>query len=273
MRTRLAAAIGFMFCAEAPTVAVPARYYQVRREERSCNLTICSEYVLTELGREGREQRAARLDFSPAHLDDATVAAALAAPPGELVVYGALAPTVDTGAVLGVERAYRGMPDVSVGPGERWFVVAEAGDPVAPSGGLAAHPIGGDGGVPITSVALGALEGFRIQTSWLEHRVAIGGAVVAGRLSGEVLEADQVFDQLPDRGGPCPLIHHACFDGLTPVYTRAENRCLVFQGCVGPRLCPDFLPAPCDAGYTRVRWASASPACWSEVCDPSFLTE
>jgi hypothetical protein len=48
---------------------------------------------------------------------------------------------------------------------------------------------------------------------------------------------------------------------------------MVFAGCVGPRICPQFLTAPCDAGYTKVRWASPGPACWSEVCEPSFLTE
>jgi hypothetical protein len=116
MRTHLVAAIALTFCAGAPALASPARYYQVRREERPCGPTICKDYVLTELGQEGQEQRAIRLDFSPAHLDDAAVAAALAAPPGELVVYGALVPSVDRGAVLDVERAYRMLRSASANP-------------------------------------------------------------------------------------------------------------------------------------------------------------
>jgi hypothetical protein len=110
-----------------------------------------------------------------------------------------------------------------------------------------------------------------VDAAWLRDRVLAHGAIVAGDISGDTLDARQVFLRVPDAVGPCATVTApACAEGMVPTFDRDDNRCLVPSGCSRPGMCGMFLPV-CAPGYTLHTWIGGSPACPAYACDPSFV--
>jgi hypothetical protein len=63
-----------------------------------------------------------------------------------------------------------------------------------------------------------------------------------------------------------------CGEGLVMTYKRTPDRCMMPNGCVTPRPCPEYVPA-CPTGYTLVSWKGSADACNVHACDPTFATE
>jgi hypothetical protein len=305
MKPHLFAAIGLTFCAalgvpsgcgsgavedvaapgEAMNASFAAHYYTANRVQLPCALAVCRDYLLTEVNGAAPARMARSLDFSSAHLEDNGISDVLAAPPGELVLYGTFGPSTEEGAPFGVRAAFRGMPGIPA-PEEQGFYTVKARDPhieclIAPCNNEIATRLETGETVEFTTLSVEQAARFHVDQAWLADRVLHHGAVVQGHFRNganfaggpeRVLDAAQVYDPLPDRGGPCLLQLHVCQAGTEPVYARDVNRCLIFQGCVGRRVCPGFRLA-CEDGYTQVRWATSDPACWAQVCDPTFLAE
>jgi hypothetical protein len=248
----------------------PSRYYVAHRD--TCALPACRGWFLHAVNAREPERHVVNLDLTAAKLDARAAKAVEGAPSGELVVRGTF-PAADPTTFL-VTEAFRGMPGRRPAPDEAFFAI----DARAP--GSAAR-LDTTLTVPIERVSVARAAAAHVDQTWLADRVALHGALVAARTAkgegaaerGEVLDASQVFLKLPDRGGPCMLIRHACHGTATARFVRDANRCLVFRGCVEPDACGPAPKASCDEGYTIVRWAADDLACVAVACDPSFLVE
>jgi hypothetical protein len=231
-------------------------------------------YQVRELGMGATWRHVDTLDFSRAAFDQGTVHAALAAPPGDLVLHGSLG--VDAsgsgGARFAVREAFRGMPGIQADPEDGFYVVETP---------IAQVAVSLDAGVtfPVREVSVAAAAAPHVDQNWLESRILRHGAVFAAHVAptdvraAVVMEASQVYVRLPDHGGPCLLQHHACKAPLVPVYTRDENRCIVWSACIEPRPCLPATPVVCDSGYTLVDWPADNLTCRAFACDPTFLSE
>src|SRR6202035_267505 len=126
-------------------------------------------------------------------------------------------------------------------------------------GGLLVHPVNGEGAHPLDAVSVAGVTARLVDAAWLTARVVSRGALVAGHLAGEALDADQVYLRLPDVVGPCSLRLLHCGDDVA-TFDRDVNRCLVPTGCAVRGFCPQFVPS-CDPGYQLVEWPSEPQAC------------
>lgn len=262
-------------------------FVTVRRDARKCAAPKCGGYFVKDVNRASAERYVSRLDFAHAPDLDADALAAIAgAADGELVLRGKLGPLdakSNTRSFL-VYEAYRGMPGHAPATGDLFFDVTENDPPhqcfTAPCDNLVAKKLNATKTTSYTRTD-GDLGGF-IDAAWLEHRVESGGAIVAGSFHDgdlfpggpeSVLEASQVFLRLPERVGPCPAlaIPNCAATGQVPSFTHTPDRCITFDACVTPGVCPQFLPS-CGADYTLVSWAGGAHGCQQHACEPSFLT-
>jgi hypothetical protein len=313
MRTHLVASLGLTLCAAlgaasgcasdggpaAPGEELGAQggamfadtindYYAASKETGDCRIAPCGGYTLARLNTRGTVSTVRGLDFSSAGFDAGTIHAIEDAPAGELVLYGAIgyAPSgLPTGTFV-VVSAYRGMPGIRPPPDDAFYVVHDRKPPieclVAPCDNEIADLVETDRSRAFTTVSVARASAPYVDQSWLADRVLHHGAVVAGHFRDgakepggyeQVLDAGQVFVELPDRGGPCLLPHQLCAEPSRPTYTRDVDRCLVFQGCIARGPCLPGLPPRCAEGYALSHWPAAGPSCVDYVCDPAFLAE
>jgi hypothetical protein len=223
-------------------------------------------YWLHEVNRAGRPRLVSSLDVSA--LAPRAIAQASGAGNGELVMRGTFEPATPQadGATFTVLDAWRGMPGMTVSPDDR-FLAVQSGD-----AGLAANALNDDWGSPVTGVSVSSSAPPRIDTSWLVASVVSRGAIVAGRLDGGELDADQVFVELPTAEGRCPMVRRLCGGDEAVTYALADDLCLVPTGCAVPGACPEFLPV-CEPGYQRVSWPTQPTACAASTCEPAFLSQ
>ncbi|EAL71807.1 hypothetical protein DDB_G0271354 [Dictyostelium discoideum AX4] len=115
-------------------------------------------------------------------------------------------------------------------------------------------------------------------SSWLLKKVSDGEAVFTTinnliTASQGIVEADYIWISTPDPVG-CPPIKDKCAFPfiLTPTYTRDDNRCIKFTGCVRILKNPlcIFDLTSCPAFYKKVSFASSPDACIKIYCDPNF---
>jgi hypothetical protein len=254
--------------------AVEDRYLLVRRDHTVCassSSSNCGGFVVHELNR-GTEAQVTSVQLAVA---DSELARLIAdAPDDELVVRGHLdaMPTAARTPALIVAEAFRGMPGMSAGAAKA-FLTVNAGDCTA------------DDCLPASAIWLNLTERISVGTltlshaeapfvdaEWLRDRVLARGAIVAGTVTADGIDAAQVFVRIPDSIGPCPTIAApACTDGTVPVFAREGGRCLLPTGCSYPGVCAMYLPR-CAEGYTLHSWMAGSPACPAYACDPSFLS-
>jgi hypothetical protein len=112
-----------------------------------------------------------------------------------------------------------------------------------------------------------------VQIDWLEGRIFADRALVSANVGANV-DSSQVWIRVPDLAGPCPPAPATaiapCSSGLTQVFTRDANRCIVGAGCLKAGPCPLYLQA-CSSGYRQVGWPAAPNACSAYACDPEFV--
>ncbi|KAN0026878.1 hypothetical protein ACTFIV_007869 [Dictyostelium citrinum] len=116
------------------------------------------------------------------------------------------------------------------------------------------------------------------QSSWLNKKILDGDAIFTTinnliTASQGVVEADYIWISIPDPIGCAPLKDRCAFPFiLTPTYTRDDNRCIKFTGCVRILKNPFcvFDLTSCPAFYKKVSFASGSDACPTTYCDPIF---
>jgi len=263
-------------------------YVTVRRDERKCAAPMCGGYFVRDVNRATAERYVSGLDLAPANLFSELEDSILAAPAEELVLRGKLGPVEaahSTRAFL-VSEAYRGMPGMAPSEGDVFFTSKTHTPPIecftTPCNNEVATQLNSTQTTSFTSYKVtGALPNGG-DAAWLTGRLQTHGAITAGRIVKgakgpggyeQVLTATQVYVRLPDVLGPCPKVAQpVCASGKVPTFTRSLDRCLVFDACVKPGICPQFLPA-CPADYTQSTWAHSSSSCKLMACDPAFLSE
>jgi hypothetical protein len=219
-----------------------------------------------------------RLEFGPAGLTEDMVAALEHGEYGALLVRGAV------GALDGsrrhifvVEEAYLGMPGITPNPDDRLYAV-RCGDAACETMSASLLDTVEEVGIAAVDVARAAEP--MVDTAWLADRVKAHGAVVNGHIRSivlfdpnnpiRILEASQVHLRLRDVAGSCVVPPAMCFGSMEPVWTRNAEGCLIFDGCVEPRVCA--LVGSCPEGYSVARWATAGPTCRAFACEPSFMS-
>jgi hypothetical protein len=223
-------------------------------------------YWVREVNRAGSARLVSSLDVSA--LAPRAIAQAGGAGNGELVLRGTFEPVAPqaVGETFTVLEAWRGMPGAEPSRDDRYLAVQTA------DAGLVASALNDDWGSAVTGVSVSSLAPPPIDAAWLVASVVARGALVAGRLDGGELDADQVFVQLPTAEGRCPMVRRLCGGGEVVTYALEDNLCLMATGCAVPGACPEFMPV-CASGYERVSWPSQPAACPAYTCEPAFLSE
>jgi hypothetical protein len=256
-----------------------------RRDLRRCASPLCGGYFVHELNQTSGERYVSGLDFSSSGVPDAMVTSALDAL-ADLVLKGQLGPTEPTFGTraLRVTDLYRGLPGVTAGQADEFFTV-QASDPpircfVAPCNNEVATRLNASSTFRFTTLSVEGMAIPWIDRAWLTAEIHGRGAVVAGHLEKgdhlpggyeEVLDVSRVYLHLRDPAATAcpPHARVACVRGKVATYRRTEDRCLVFDACVDPGICPDYVPV-CADGYTLASWASAPAGCPAHACDPAF---
>jgi hypothetical protein len=244
----------------------------------------------------GYRVRAANIDAPAAHatklvfegpgLDDGTVASIEEADVTELVLFGQLGPEdPSTGTrTLIASEVYRGMPGKPIATGDGLYAVQKRIPHIecftTPCPQQVAVLLNATAREEIDRVSVERLAGGVLDESWLMKRIARDGALVAGHVNDphppprfeKLLLSSQVFVRLPERRGPCADIRVPRCNAGTATFYRTADRCLVFDRCVDPGICPRLRPL-CPAGYTAISWAMAPDGCPEMVCDPLFATQ
>jgi hypothetical protein len=214
-----------------------------------------------------REAYVDDLDLSRALLGTGRESLVLDAPEQDLVLRGVLGERA-----LVVLEVFRGMPGFVARPADDG-IYAVLGDGPACDRAVARR-VDTPRQQEIAGVSVDAVLAPFVSREWLldrvEHHQALVAGHFAGRDSGEILEASQVFVGLPFASGPCPLLLHTCAAPLVPAYTRDAELCLHFVACVRPGVCPLWRPA-CAEGYRLTAWGAGDQGCPAFACDPAFL--
>jgi hypothetical protein len=259
-------------------------YVTVRRDVRRCAAPLCGGYFLHELNRTTDERYVSGLDFSPSGLHDDTVSSALEAT-ADLVLRGELGPAEPMFGTraLRVIDVYRGLPGVTPGPDDAFLTVHEREPPIlcfaAPCNNEVATRLNASTTFTFTTLSVEGVTIPWINQAWLSAAIRRRGAIVAGHLEKgehlpggyeEILRVSRVYVHLHDTARACPPRPHvACVRGKVATYRRTEDRCLDFDACVDPGICPEYVPV-CTDGYTLVSWPSSPSGCMAYACDPSF---
>jgi hypothetical protein len=246
-------------------------YFLVRRDDRQCMPPPCGGFFVRELNRPTPATQISEPRMSVA--DPSLAPFVFEAPRDELIVRGHWArrePRIAPQFV--VTEVYRGMPGATVTDEEQYFAVTPGDCTANDCLPAAARPVNATGATLVGSLSVTQAVENGGDPQWLRARILAHGAIVAGSLSGNSLDASQVFVRLPDHVGPCASATSvSCDAGRVPIYQRDVKRCLVFAGCSAPGSCLMYLPV-CASGYTLHSWSSGSPACPTYACDPDFLS-
>lgn len=261
-----------------------AAFVTLERDLRKCAVPFCGGYWVSQVNRsDAPAVYVTDLNFSASGLDETAISETKNAPAHELLLKARLSSADEQGlSQLIVEEAYLGLPGIQVPSGSAFFEVAERNPPIqcfaAPCNNLLSRRLGSETWEEFESVLVERATKPWVQRSWLVRRMLQGRALVAGTLSVEQastaafkeLVAEQLFFRLPEKEGPCPKVPEPlCQSGTAFVYTRSEDRCLVFQGCVQPGVCAQYMPI-CDEGYVLRQWPTAPGGCPAFACDPAF---
>lgn len=262
-------------------------YVTVRADARKCASPMCGGYFIHDVNRSTAERYVSALDLAAAALTPELEDSVLAAPAEELVLRGKLGPVEPahgTRAFL-VSEVYRGMPGMAPADTAVFFSTKTHTPAIqcitAPCNNESATKLNSTATTSFTSYDVTAALPNGGDTAWLTDRMQTHGAITAGTIAKgskkpggyeQVLTATQVYVRLPE-GNACPdVAQPSCAGGKVPTFTRSVDRCLVFDACVKPGICPQFLPA-CPEDYTQTTWAHSSSSCRAFACDPSFLSE
>ncbi|HEY1696591.1 MAG TPA: hypothetical protein VGG39_30730 [Polyangiaceae bacterium] len=214
-------------------------------------------YDVTPANSSAGASHVAALDFSRSGFDASTVAVVTSAPTGEVLLEGTVATST-----LYVTGAYRGMPGITHEASATFYEVSAS----------VGHALNEKVTRTLDGIDVSAATAPFVSASWLENEVANKGAVVAGHVTQatKTLTAQQVYVALPYVGGPCVVSGNVCPGGEVPSFSRDENLCYDFAGCVTPGVCPLYVPE-CPAGYDLASWVAQPSACHQYSCEPSFL--
>ena len=251
-------------------------YVTLRYDMRRCISPLCGGYWVRSVNGAASQEETyvSALDFSRAKMSEETQALVRDGI-SEVIVKGRLGarePQFNTRKLV-VYGAWRGMPGVKPSAQAVFYRVDDKGIVCikAPCPSLEARKLNGYKRAMVADIDVrdAALSG--VDQRWLAGRVARHGALVAGTLEGLTLDASQVYVQLPDSVGPCPAMpEFACGYGLTPVYSRTEDRCTVWSKCVKKVTCPLVKPY-CPPGYAAESWAGTANGCSMFACVPEFV--
>jgi hypothetical protein len=199
----------------------------------------------------------AALDFSRSGFDASTIAVVTSAPAGEVLLDGTIATST-----LYVTGAYRGMPGIPHEASATFYEVSAS----------VGHALNEKVTRTLDGIDVSAATAPFVSAAWLESQVANKGAVVAGHVTQatKTLTAQQVYVALPYVGGPCVVSGNVCPGGQVASFSRDENLCYDFAGCVTPGVCAFFVPE-CAPGYGLTSWIAGANACHQYSCEPSFL--
>jgi hypothetical protein len=254
-------------------------YIRVRRDYRRCVSPMCGGYWASDLNSTAQERYVSGLDFAGSVLDNEVQADIFNAGEGEVVLFGRLGARearFGTRPFM-VTEAYRGMPGVSVAAGDKFYGLAqnEIFCIRAPCPSIGVRLLNRAAGQPsATDLSVKrALQPF-VDAAWLNDRLMSRRAVLAGtvRTQGEniIVDASQVFVQLPDRIQGCPKVAvPMCGSGKIVGWNRTPNRCSLPSGCVTPRVCTRQLPV-CAEGYSLIEVQNTCP---TYSCEPTFLDD
>ena len=263
-------------------------YVTLRHDDRKCAAPMCGGYFVRDVNRATAERYVSGLDLAAAGLAPEIEDSVLAAPAEELVLRGKLGPIEalhSTRAFL-VSEVYRGMPGMAPGAADVFFTSKTH----TPALECFTTPCNNEVATQLNSTKTTTFSSYQVtdalpsggDAAWLTGRMQTHGAITAGNIVNgakaavgfeQVLAATQVYVRLPDVLQACPKVAKPqCASGKMPTFTRSLDRCLVFDTCVKPGICTQFLPA-CPADYTQTTWAHSSSSCKAMACDPSFLSE
>lgn len=273
---------------EGDLSAASRSYVTLRHDDRKCASPLCGGYFVHDVNRATAETYVSGIDLTAANLMPELEDSILAAPAEELVLRGKLGPVESahkTRAFL-VSEVYRGMPGMAPADGDVFFATKTH----SPAIQCITAPCNNEVATQLNSTKTTSFTSYKVtdalpnggDANWLTDRQQTHGAITAGAIvkgtkkAGgyeQVMKATQVYVRLPDVLGPCPKVAQpSCASGKVPTFTRSLDRCLVFNTCVKPGICTQFLPA-CADGYTQSTWSQSSSACKAMACDPSFLSE
>lgn len=262
-------------------------FVALRRDVRRCAAPQCGGYFVRDVNRKWlKEAYVSALDFTNSGLSAEVQAQAVAAPDGELLVFGRLGPVdaISQTRPFLVSQAFRGLPGVKVTRSDRFHRVDSKAAVVRcvapPCMSETAHHLNSTATQVFSSYSFSRALKPAVDEVWLRHRVMEGQALVAGFVRNgaqmaagrdRVLDVRQVFLLLPEsQRVQCPHPMPApCPDGLEHAWERSADRCLYPVGCVAPGACAQGFPV-CEAGYTLKSWAEAPSACRAYACDPDF---
>ena len=257
----------------------------VSRDLRMCPTPACGGYYIRRVN-VGQNEYVSNIDLRA--IDAVSIHQMAGAADGELVMAGTFGPPDPNFHVRQfiASAAYRGMPHVIPADGDGFFT---AHDLVPPTNCFVA-PCPNEVAVLLNTAKTSLFDTFSVvdaskplvDQAWLTERVRHHGAVVAAKLVAgaqeaggfpQILDASQVFIQLPYADGPCPLLPiPLCTPPAVNAYTRSVDRCLIPDGCVSSGACPQFMPS-CTDGYTLQSWPTQPDGCPAYACDPTFTVK
>ncbi|KYR01611.1 hypothetical protein DLAC_01611 [Tieghemostelium lacteum] len=244
-------------------------YYSVRRDYRKCAFPMCGGYWLKAVNTNAEELYVSEFKFDD-RLDHLNKSLVLDAPMNELILGGWIKKTnkfnelrvVEATRVVPIKPAakdpvgYYGLYK----DGSKWNLIELNTDKVT----------------KISCWTDRYSEVSHIDRQWLDSKIK-HDAIVSGVIAElpdkkeKTLTIEKVYIQLPDPAKPCKELPLAkCAGGHVTVYTRDEDRCLSFDGCIKPGVCTLVLPL-CDGNYTLVEFPSRPNACPKPFCDPYYL--
>jgi hypothetical protein len=248
----------------------------IGRDTRRCVSPLCGGYFVRDLNSSAPQTYVSGFDFSQSQLSEPDIERVYSAPGNELVLLGRLGTAESRFKTrpLIIKEAYLGLPQVAFSKRDSFYTVNAVRKVcnTTPCANLLATRVNRTTGhTAVTEVDVSRALKTLVSNDWVLSKVQIGRAVVAGRTvrSGAkmVLEASQVFIQLPERIQSCPRIAPpTCADGEISAWNHTENRCDVPAGCTPPGVCAQYIPS-CDAGYVAVSWVNICPR-WA--CEPEW---
>lgn len=250
----------------------------VRRDMRKCISPLCGGYWLKDLNSTMQDRYVSGFDFEPSVLSDEDQGDVVGAPDLEVVVFGRLGAKekqFGTRPFI-VKEAYRALPGNTVATTDKYYGVypTKIACIKEPCANLQATRLNrATGHAMATEVDVSRALKQLVSVDWVKGRVLQSRAIVAGsivRSAGGhvVVDASQVYIQLPDRIQSCPKVAPpSCSNGKVEAWSMNANRCMVPAGCTAPGVCALYIPS-CAPGYSQLSWQNVCPR---YACQPEWL--